>query len=91
MEFGSVLRKMRKSADMSQEEIALKLNMSRSNVAKLETNRIELKAVDLIEWCRITSNPDVLMALYAGVEVVHQLQPVTQLITGFITILGGIL
>lgn len=91
MEFGSVLRKMRRTAGLSQEEIALKLNMSRSNVAKLETNRVELKAVDLIQWCRITNNPDVLMALYAGVEVVNQLQPVTQLITGFISILGGVL
>lgn len=91
MEFGSVLRKMRRNAGLSQEDIALQLNMSRSNVAKLETDRIELKAVDLINWCRITNNPDVLMALYAGVEVVNHLQPLTALITGAITLLGGIL
>ncbi len=91
MDFGEVLRKMRITAGLSQEAIALKLNMSRSNVAKLETDRVELKAADLIEWCRITNNPDVLMALYAGVEVINQLQPVTSLITGFISILGGVL
>lgn len=91
MEFGSVLKKMRVVAEISQEEMAEKLHMSRSNISRLENNRMELKAVDLINWCRITNNPDVLMALYAGVEVIHQLQPVTQLITGFISIIGGIL
>lgn len=91
MEFGSVLRKMRVSAGLSQEALADKLHMSRSNISKLERNKLDLRASDLINWCRITNNPDVLMALYAGVEVIHQLQPVTQLITGFITILGGIL
>lgn len=91
VEFGSILKKMRVVADISQEEMAEELHMSRSNVSRLENNRMELKAVDLIKWCRITNNPDVLMALYAGVEVIHQLQPITSLITGFITILGGIL
>ncbi|GGN64574.1 hypothetical protein GCM10007971_32580 [Oceanobacillus indicireducens] len=91
MDFGEVLRKMRITAGLSQEAIALKLNMSRSNVAKLETDRVELKAADLIKWCRITNNPDVLMALYAGVEVIHQLQPITSLITGFVSIIGGLL
>jgi len=91
MEFGSILRKMRVVAEISQEEMAEKLHMSRSNISRLENNRMELKAVDLIKWCRITNNPDVLMALYAGIEVVNQLQPVTQLITGTILFLGGII
>lgn len=89
MEFGSILRKMRVVADISQEEMAEQLHMSRSNISRLENNRMELKAADLIKWCRITNNPDVLMALYAGVEVVNQLQPITQLITGTILLLGG--
>lgn len=91
LEFGSVLRRMRRVADISQEEMAERLHISRSNVSRLENNRMELKASDLIKWCRVTNNPDVLMALYAGAEVAHTLQPLTQLITGTITFLGGII
>ena len=89
MRFGPVLRKMRKGAGMSQESMANELHMSISNISRLETDKYELKAVDLIRWCKVTNNPDVLMALYAGVEVVNQLQPITQLITGTILFLGG--
>ena len=91
MEFGGVLRRMRKGAGLSQETMSEKLHMSRSNVSKLESDKLELKAADLINWCKITNNPDVLMALYAGAEVVNNLQPLTQLITGTITFLGGII
>ncbi|MCM3739193.1 helix-turn-helix domain-containing protein [Oceanobacillus luteolus] len=93
VEFGSVLRKMRVVADISQEEMAEKLHMSRSNVSRLENNRMELKAVDLIKWCRATNNPDVLMALYAGIDVTATLvtSGATALITGTIAFLGGIL
>ena len=90
LEFGSTLRKMRKGAGFSQEALAEKLHMSRSNISKLEGNKLDLRASDLINWCRITNNPDVLMALYTGAEVVNQLQPVTQMITGAILFLGGI-
>ncbi|MCM3396450.1 helix-turn-helix domain-containing protein [Oceanobacillus profundus] len=90
MRFGPVLRKMRKGAGMSQESMANELHMSISNISRLETDKYELKAVDLIRWCKVTNNPDVLMALYAGAEVVNQLQPITQLITGTILFLGGV-
>lgn len=90
MEFGAVLRKMRKEAGLSQEEMAEKLHVSRSNISRLETDKLELKAVDLLRWCKITNNPDVLMALYAAVDIATNLEPLTQLITGTITLLGGI-
>lgn len=91
VDIGNELRKMRKEAGFNQDEMADMLHMSRSNVSRMESNRIELKAIDLLKWCKITNNPDVLMALYAGIEVVNQLQPLTQLITGTITFLGGII
>lgn len=94
MEFGSVLRRMRRVADLSQEEMAEKMHMSRSNISRLENDRMELKAADLIQWCRITNNPDVLMALYQGIDVTATLvaSGATTLITGTITfLLGGII
>ena len=81
------LSKMRKIAGFSQEKMAEFMNMSRSNIAKLETGLVETKAADLIKWCKITNNPEMLMALYAAYEVSA---PLTQMITGFIR-LGGLL
>lgn len=93
MEFGSVLRMMRKSAGMTQEDMAEEMHVSRSTVAKLETDRVELKAVDLINWCRITNNPDVLMALYAGTDVATAIMSsgAATLITGTISFLLGVI
>lgn len=93
MEFGSVLKMMRKSAGMTQEDIAEEMHVSRSTVAKLETDRVELKAVDLINWCRITNNPDVLMALYAGTDVATAIMSsgAATLITGTISFFLGVI
>lgn len=90
-QLGVHLRKMRKKAGLSQEDMAHALQMSISNISRFETDKYEIKGIDLIRWCKITNNPDMLMVLYAGVEVINQLQPVTSLITGFISILGGVL
>ncbi|GIO23932.1 helix-turn-helix transcriptional regulator [Oceanobacillus sp. J11TS1] len=87
MEMAKALVKMRKGAKFSQEFMADRMEMSRSNIAKLETGRVELKAEDLLKWCKITNNPEMLMALYAAVDIAA---PFTQMITGFIR-LGGLL
>ncbi len=93
LEIGTKLRKMRKEAGISQELMADLLHISRSNVSRLEGNKIELKAVDLLRWCKITNNPEMLMVLYASIDVTATLvaSGATSLITGFISILGGVL
>ncbi|PAE27879.1 hypothetical protein CHI07_16905 [Paenibacillus sp. 7884-2] len=88
MEIPATLTKMRKVAGYSQELMGELMGMSRSNIAKLETGRVFLKAEDLLKWCKITNHPDVLMNLYATIEVTA---PFAQLITGTITFLGGII
>ncbi|WP_405103142.1 helix-turn-helix transcriptional regulator [Oceanobacillus sp. FSL H7-0719] len=93
MEIGAKLKKMRRGAGISQQLMADLLHISRSNVSRLENENIELKAVDLIKWCKITNNPDMLMVLYASIDVTSTLvnSGAMALITGFITTLGGIL
>ncbi|WP_106494932.1 helix-turn-helix domain-containing protein [Lentibacillus sp. Marseille-P4043] len=93
MEFGPVLRRMRRVADISQEEMAEKLHISRSNISRLENDKLDLKAADLIKWCNITNNPDVMMAFIYGTDVVTSLisTGASQLITGAILFLGGLL
>lgn len=85
MEIPAALTKMRKIAGYSQEKMAEFMNMSRSNIAKLETGLVSTKAEDLFKWCKITNNPDMLMIIYTATQIQPYLQP----ITGFIY-LGGI-
>ena len=82
---------MRKNAGMSQEDIAFELHMSISNVSRLETNKYELKAADLIRWANITNSQELLAAMILGVDVgvlQQALEMVTTLTVGFI---GGIM
>lgn len=91
MELGGVLRRMRKEADMSQEELAEELHISRSNVSRLETNNLELKAIDLLNWANITGAQEVLAALVLSVDVaiVQQILDASTTVVG--VILGGII
>lgn len=95
MQFGSTLRKMRKKADMSQEDMALELHMSISNISRLESNKYELKAVDLFNWANATGAQDVVAAMLLSVDVtiVQQILESSTTLVGSIigTILGGII
>lgn len=91
IQFGQLLRDMRKKAGMSQEDIALELHMSISNISRLETNKYELKAADLIRWANITNSQELLAAMILGVDVgvlQQALEIVTTLTVGWI---GGIM
>lgn len=91
LEFGATLRKMRKGRGFSQEKLSEKLHISRSNISKLERNQLELKATDLVNWCKVTNHPEMLMAFVYGTDAAVSVQGAMQLITGTITFLGGIL
>ena len=87
MEFGETLRKMRRGARLTQQDMADVLFTSRSNISKLENNQMTLNAETLMKWCKVTNNPEVLMTLYYSTEVINYVQPVTQMITGTILFL----
>lgn len=69
LEFGMVLRKMRKRADLSQEQLAERLHLSRSNISRLESGKLELKARDLIAWAKETNAQDMMIAFTMNVDV----------------------
>lgn len=91
MGFGPILRKMRKSAGLSQEDMAHELHMSISNISRLETGKYELKAIDLLNWVNVTGSQEVLAAMVLGVDVgllQHALDLISTMAVGFI---GGII
>lgn len=83
---------MRKKAGMSQEDIALELHMSISNISRLETDKYELKATDLIKWASVTQSQEVIAAMILGVDVMV-LQQALEIISGTVAtiFLGGII
>ncbi|MUV39439.1 hypothetical protein JNUCC1_03317 [Lentibacillus sp. JNUCC-1] len=93
MEFGPVLRKMRKQSGMSQEDMALELHMSISNVSRLESGKYELKAHDMIKWCQVTQMQEVFIAFTCGVDAVSIMQIIMDSGLTFVgaILLGGII
>jgi transcriptional regulator with XRE-family HTH domain len=87
MLFGSILRKARLNAGLSQEELAEKLYLSRSAVSRLENDKLELKAADLIRWFQVTNAPEVAAAMICGVDVTA----LSQLISSLSTFVGVII
>lgn len=81
MMFGSVLKRVRLKAGLSQEELAEKLYLSRSSVSRLENDRLELKAADLIRWFQVTQAPEVAAALICGVDIAALMQLISSMTT----------
>lgn len=90
IQFGKVLRKARKDASMSQEDIALDLHMSISNVSRLETDKYELKAADLFRWVNTTQSQEVMAAMILGIDVAV-LQQALEMVGKTSTLVGTIL
>ncbi len=88
MDFGSILRKTRINAGLSQEAIAEKMLMPRSTISKLENDKMELKAKDLITWFRITNAPEIAAAILCGVDVAAVTQILSTFVAGVVK-LGG--
>lgn len=71
---------MRKKAGLSQENMALELHMSISNISRLETNKYELKAMDLIRWCQITNAQEMLIAFMLGADGLTKAQQIVEVV-----------
>lgn len=90
MEIGSVLRKMRKAAGMSQEDVALDLHMSISNISRLESGKYEVKLADALRWANVTGAQDVFVATLLSVDVTI-VQQIIDAGTTLGLILGGLI
>lgn len=81
---------MRKNAGMSQEDVALDLHMSISNISRLETDKYELKAADLFRWANTTQCQELVAAMILGIDA-GVLQQALELIKTSSTLVGMIL
>lgn len=92
--FGSKLRKMRKDANLSQEELSHELHIARSSISKLERDQLELRASDLFSWMNATQSQEVVAAMILGIDVgilQQALELVTSTSVSAIAFIGGML
>ncbi|OAK72660.1 helix-turn-helix domain-containing protein [Lederbergia galactosidilytica] len=82
MNLGVALRKTRKHAGFSQEEMAEEMHLPRSTISKLENNKLFLKADDLIKWCNVTQAQEMAIALIYGIDVPTVVQNLATLVGG---------
>lgn len=94
----SFLKASREKADLTQEEIAPLLQMSRSTVSKLENGERVLKVEDLLRWLQVvqqqlnkvtpnsTTPIEAGITLINGVDIVALTDMLTTLVGGFINL-----
>lgn len=78
MKLGAILTAMRDRAGMSQEELALKLNRSRSSVTKLENDKQTLNVPTLVQWAKATETQEVIVAFLCGMDGLSIMQDLFQ-------------
>lgn len=78
MQYGAILKALRVKANLTQEQIAEKLNRSRSCISKYEK---EVKAIDMptfMQWIQITDGQVAAVAMMFGMDalsIINQLLP----------------
>ena len=83
-EFPKLLKKFRKNASMTQEDLAFELNMSQAHVSKYESGR---KVVDLetfMRWVQITNSEVQAAMVMFGADVCAQATQLMTLVPAYI-------
>ncbi|WP_257008331.1 helix-turn-helix domain-containing protein [Bacillus sp. FJAT-45350] len=84
MEFGGVLKAMRKKAGYSQEELAYELNTTQSTVSKLERNQKIPDIYTVKQWAETTCAKDMIIAFFCNVDVATVAQGLMHILGGFV-------
>lgn len=90
---GATLRQMRKRRGFNQETLSRKLHMSRSNISRIESDKLEIRGKDLLRWVQETNSQDMLIALVYKVDMAVVTDIISSLsqLAGTIFFLGGLL
>lgn len=95
MNIGHILRQTRKQADLTQEDMAHLINISRSSISKIERNEMALQTEDFIRWMQVvqakmsnTTTLEMGITLINGVDIAVLVDMLTQFVGMFIWAIG---
>lgn len=80
MKYGAVLQAVRERAGFSQDQLAARLNVSRSCISKYENDRKEIPLSLSFLWAKETKSKEVLVSYLFGAESVALMTMALQLI-----------
>lgn len=67
--YGTLLKAFRKSAHISQEELAFQLHLNQSDVSKIENNTKEPVLSTVMQWVQLTGTQEAMAAVICGVDI----------------------
>ncbi|MCR8982620.1 helix-turn-helix domain-containing protein [Brevibacillus laterosporus] len=76
MKYGAILHACRERAGLSQEQLAEKINRSRSCISKLETDKKTLDFQTVLAWVEATGTKEVAVAFFCGMDGMSIMQNV---------------
>lgn len=98
MNIGHLLRVTRKEADLTQEDMAHLVNISRSSISKIERNEMPLQTEDFIRWMQViqsklpnTTTVEASIFLINGVDLYVLVDMLTQFVGLFIGVIDPLL
>lgn len=87
IDYGKILQKFRKNADMTQEEVADKLEMTQSHISKYELGRKVVDIETFMRWVQVTNAQAEAAFILFGVDLVNT---ATQMMTTVPMFIGGL-
>ncbi|WP_051891617.1 helix-turn-helix domain-containing protein [Lysinibacillus sphaericus] len=86
IDYGKLLQKFRKNADMTQEEVADQLEMTQSHISKYELGRKVVDIETFMRWVQVTNSQAEAAFVLFGVDIVNT---ATQMMTTAPMFIGG--
>ncbi|MER1958836.1 MAG: helix-turn-helix transcriptional regulator [Solibacillus sp.] len=71
MQYGPILKALRIKAEMTQEELAQRLNRSRSCISKFESEKKVIDLPTFLQWIRETNSQEVAVAMFFGMDALN--------------------
>ncbi|QPR69615.1 helix-turn-helix transcriptional regulator [Lysinibacillus macroides] len=87
LDFAKVLKKFRKDAKLTQEEMACQLNMTQSHVSKYEQGRKIIDLETFLKWAQITNAEAQAAIIMFGTDVIAHASQLISVVPAFIWVL----
>ena len=84
VDYSKALKTFRKSADMTQEDLAHELNMTQSHVSKYEQGRKIIDLETFMRWVQVTNSEAQAAIILFGADIFAQATQVLSLVPAFI-------